>query len=114
MVRDRGVPSSGKDRSISFRTKTGAYFIETNNIILFDTFYQEMHPMQNPYHSSTTALFDSTERLNKAADQYDYYNGSLHKVPLDVSQDWDGYMMKGHSNRDSGLVRAVSISPRRC
>lgn len=65
--------------------------------------------MQNPYHSSTTALFDSTERLHRAADPNDYYDGSLHKVPLDVSQDWDSYMMKTHSNRDSGLVRAVSI-----
>ena len=60
----------------------------------------------NPYHSSTTALFDSTERLNKTSDQYDYYNGSLHKVPLDMSQDWDGYV-KSHSNRDSGLVSAL-------
>lgn len=59
--------------------------------------------MQNPYHSSTTALYDSTERLHRAADQYDFYNGSLNKVPLDDTQDWDGYL-KSHSNRDSGLV----------
>lgn len=63
--------------------------------------------MQIPYHSSTTALFDSTERLNKPANEYDFYSGSLHKVPLD--QDWDGYM-RSHSNRDSGLVGFYPLS----
>lgn len=58
----------------------------------------------NPYHSSTTALFDSTERLNKTPEQFDFYNGSMRKVPPDMSQDWDHYV-KSYSNRDSGLVR---------
>lgn len=62
-----------------------------------------MHLM-NPYHSSTTALFDSTERLNKTPEQFDFYNGSMHKVPPDMSQDWDHYV-KSYSNRDSGLVK---------
>jgi len=61
-----------------------------------------MHTMQNPYHSSTTALYDSTERLHRATNQYECYNGSFHKDPLDDNQDWDGFM-KSHSNRDSGL-----------
>ena len=62
--------------------------------------------MQVPYHSSTTALFDSTERLNRTPNQYEmYHGGSGHKVPLDVSQDWDGFMKAYSRDRDSGLVR---------
>lgn len=60
----------------------------------------EMHSV-NPYHSSTTALFDSTERLKKTPEPYDSYNGSMHKFPLDMSQEWDNY--NPYSNRDSGL-----------
>ena len=62
-----------------------------------------------PYHTSTTALFDSTERLNSIANQNEpYHNGSGHKVPLDTSQDWDGYLKAYSRDRDSGLV---SIPP---
>jgi len=56
-----------------------------------------MQSMQVPYHSSTTALFDSTERLNRAANQYELYH--------DTSQDWDGFVKPHSKDRDSGLVR---------
>lgn len=60
-----------------------------------------------PYHSSTTALFDSTERINKT-DMYNRsrYSGSLpRKYPItdDYDAGWDG-VVRSHSNRDSGLV----------
>lgn len=62
--------------------------------------------MQMPYHSSTTALFDSSERLNRTSDPYDrLYNGGIdRKSPLDETQDWDGYMKAHSRDRDSGLV----------
>ena len=67
---------------------------------------QDMQPMPMPYYSSTTALYDSTERLNRLNEQYgSYRSGSGHKVPLDVSQDWDGYLKTYSRDRDSGLVR---------
>jgi len=55
----------------------------------------DMQSMQVPYHSSTTALFDSTERLNRAANQYELYH--------DTSQDWDGFVKPHSKDRDSGL-----------
>ncbi|KAM7427129.1 laminin subunit [Porites harrisoni] len=64
----------------------------------------DMQPMPMPYYSSTTALYDSTERLNRLNEQYgSYRSGSGHKVPLDVSQDWDGYFKTYSRDRDSGL-----------
>ena len=62
--------------------------------------------MPMPYYSSTTALYDSTERLNRLNEQYGSYRSGIgHKVPLDVSQDWDGYLKTYSRDRDSGLVR---------
>lgn len=65
----------------------------------------DLQSMQNPYHSSTTALFDSTERVNRTYHPYEqfYHSGSSHKAPLDMSQDWDGYMKSHSRDRDSGL-----------
>ncbi|KAK2568735.1 hypothetical protein P5673_006736 [Acropora cervicornis] len=67
---------------------------------------QDTYSMQVPYHSSTTALVDSTERLNRGQNAYEmsYRNGSGYKTPLDSSQtDWDGYMKGFNKDTDSGL-----------
>lgn len=65
--------------------------------------------MPMPYYSSTTALYDSTERLNRLNEQYgSYRSGSGHKPPLDASQDWDEYLKSYSRDRDSGLVRNSS------
>lgn len=73
---------------------------------------QDTYSMQVPYHSSTTALVDSTERLNRSQNAYEmsYRNGSGYKVPLDSSQtDWDGYMKGFNKDGDSGLVRKTGL-----
>ena len=63
--------------------------------------------MQVPYHSSTTALVDSTERLNRTPNPYEQFHrsGSGRKVPLDSNPaEWDGYVKAYSRDRDSGLV----------
>ena len=81
-----------------------------------------MHSIHQPYHTSTTALFDSSERVNsrldKPYDQFDRYDrndSSFNKYALDDENEWDGQMSfydpalmnslnNGKGDRDSGLV----------
>ena len=83
-----------------------------------------MHSMH--HHTSTTALFDSSERVNsrldKPYDQFDRYDrndSSFNKYALDDENDWDGQISfydpvlmnslnNGKGDRDSGLVSLIA------